>query len=883
MQKFLIYFAIIMTFFTANVRADNWASEGVDALLGRSFCLYSAPSHPSLTARLATLNLPLTTSSGWFSSDASVYQNKAIMLNWTLNNTSSGKYKMMYAAYGTGQSLYIAQRGADGKYKWLGNVPGQTSPTANGFSTTYQYTMPVDFGKVMQMKLIPRTTFLADSANTNWNTTNLTPYSGTDPSIGNGFMGSGFDNKLVKRQHRPCAVTLNGTTGVDFTPSISNNILHLERYMGTGVYEGTVKFDVIKKSTISSFKLIYGEADDHLLLKINGQTVYWLGHYGNNNAPAKNSAPNSSLIVSDLRDNLNSTMDYLGPTGTSLDARNHEDGTIYQDTISNPVDLKDYLRDGENELYIKLIVFGGGQIKADFQFAQNCAAISPILNPPANVSFPDCTLSNIPGSPDCILSHGAGVAIKSDSSINNKTEAQSFVTYGINDIFQFEPSANGNLSINYPNLSSTDFGLYGNYFFDVDIGIIGNIANNSTPRLIYKICPTTTYCTNAPEVTVSDKNYKADAYATGKLFMKIVDPNFPTLSGVGQVKIQSYNGTTQYSDFIYDNVIYKMQTKLMDASRVLYQNAIINASTKKIYASLMTLYIMLYGIYFFLGMVQIKLHDLVGRIIKIVILSQVFSATSWDFFNKYFFNIFTGGMSYLMFSVSGLTSSTDNLFGFIDPFMEKLSNDQFWAALAAQIASIHNGLTVIGILVLMGVFSFLIGAFEIILTYLIAVMSLSVMICMAPLFMVMVLFSKTKPLFDNWVSMLFSNAIQPTITLLLFLVVDQLFETYVSRSVLRACVGVYIPINLYLDFSWIHDGWNVTIPLPFFPGIPFLIPSGNATPDLLTSAILTYIFGKVSLHLSDFSISITAALSSVQSGAGQMAQSVKNDAMGQKV
>ena len=510
-------------------------------------------------------------------------------------------------------------------------------------------------------------------------------------------------------------------------------------------------------------------------------------------------------------------------------------------------------------------------------------------NIPTSTSYSDCTSTSNTNS--CILQNGAGISININGNTNpNKSVLQTFPEYNGNRIFEFQNSSNSYLLINYPNLSSNNFKLYGHYFFEINSGPLYNISNLD-PQLIYKICPTSGSCSGAPEIYVSDRNYKADAYSSGNIYFKIIDSNNPNPQGTGSIQVQAYNSTSSYSDFIYNNVILQIQTKLSDSSRILYENAILNPTTKRTYQILMSLYIMLYGIYFLLGVVQVKVEDLVTRVLKIVVLTQLFTETSWEFFNTYFFQLFTGGMNQLIHAVTGLSSNSSNLFGFIDPFMGKLANDQFWAALFAEMISFHNGLFVIGFLSFFGVFSFLIGAFDIIVGYLLSVMGLSVMICMAPLFIVMILFQSTRSLFDNWVSVLFSNAIQPTITLLLFLVVEQMFETYISRSVLGACMGIYMPIKIYLDFSWINEGWNIAIPLTYFPGFPFLIPENNSNPYLLTSAIIAFTFGKVSMNLTDFSVQLASQLSSIMptatggkhQQASNLISSIRQDASGKGV
>ena len=104
------------------------------------------------------------------------------------------------------------------------------------------------------------------------------------------------------------------------------------------------------------------------------------------------------------------------------------------------------------------------------------------------------------------------------------------------------------------------------------------------------------------------------------------------------------------------------------------------------------MYIIIYGLAFLAGSLQITVTDIVVRVLKIGVIVALFSETSWTFFNDNLFKVFIDGSDYLLNSVIGTTSNVGNIFGFVDPIFDRYSNGNFWALLFIQLLQLTNGL-----------------------------------------------------------------------------------------------------------------------------------------------------------------------------------------------
>lgn len=368
---------------------------------------------------------------------------------------------------------------------------------------------------------------------------------------------------------------------------------------------------------------------------------------------------------------------------------------------------------------------------------------------------------------------------------------------------------------------------FGRYLFEVEVGnSVSAISMNdlNTIEVEYTI---TDSGSSVPSASTSgssiERDFRSNASSSGFLWMRVMNPE-GKLSGVVNAKIANYTGSTWFSDLVYGKLIEPLRTKFNELTLIIYSKLITNASFQGIARTMLVLYIIIYGLVFLAGAVQITVSDIVTRVIKIAVVVALFSEASWTFFNQNLFNVFTSGIDSLMTQVIGISSKADNPFGFVDPIFDKYTNGRVWGLLFIQLLQIHNGLTFFAIMTIYGILLYFKAVLEVVVGYCLAFLGLAVMVSIAPFFIVLILFERTKSIFDNWISIMFSYMIQPTMMLIFLLLIDQIMSDHVARTVVRACWDILIPIKIGLDLNHIGIPLSFSFELPFLPGIPFYVP-----------------------------------------------------------
>ncbi len=216
----------------------------------------------------------------------------------------------------------------------------------------------------------------------------------------------------------------------------------------------------------------------------------------------------------------------------------------------------------------------------------------------------------------------------------------------------------------------------------------------------------------------------------------------------------------------------------------------------------LSLYIMVYGMMFLLGMVQISQLDLVTRVVKIAFVSGLMSHKTFDFFNNYVFDFVTGFSDSIISSMSGFSmfSTSDkitNPFMFMDALMSKIFFTQtFFAQLLALIGMGISGMLYF-IIVVIALAILIITTFRAIAIYMMAFLSVAVLIGLAPLFLTFMLFDFTKYLFDNWVRFTFRYMVEPVVLMAGIIILTQLFTIYLDFAVgYSVCWKCALPIKL---------------------------------------------------------------------------------------
>lgn len=381
----------------------------------------------------------------------------------------------------------------------------------------------------------------------------------------------------------------------------------------------------------------------------------------------------------------------------------------------------------------------------------------------------------------------------------------------------------------------------------------------------------------------SDNTTSLNSPVNGTLWVRALSGS-DEVSGALMVNAASYSGHGVVADGLYNKVLEPLLDKFNRVTRLMYISLTHDTRLQIIARTCLTLYIVIYALFFLAGAVQISFSDLVTRAVKIIIIVAMFQPYSWNFFHDNAFVMFMDGAAQLMSRVNGTTSSINNPFGFIDPVIDRYTNPDFWALIGSQLLVFKHGIALATIFVIIAIVIFFLGVLEVIVSYLMAMVAIAVMITLAPILIIFMLFSVTRGIFDNWMSLGFNYLIQPTVLLAFFLLLDGLMDKQLSHVVIEACLG-HEPVKLYIDLR--HMGIDTTfdIPLPFFELIPRYVPQiieststssvrevmdaasgGKTAVAMMLAALLMFSYGLMSLNLLGYANTVNAQLTSTPGG-----------------
>lgn len=436
--------------------------------------------------------------------------------------------------------------------------------------------------------------------------------------------------------------------------------------------------------------------------------------------------------------------------------------------------------------------------------------------------------------------------------------------------------------------SLAKFMHFGRYFMEVEVGGSAPLAAGGSDNVdvLYTITKTASPPSPSTVGLSTNNGNSISAYDDGYLWLQVVNPNIAAgnnISGNITVNYTNYTGSTILSTTLNTYLIVPIIASINDLMTQFYIGLAGNATLHSIATTSLTLYVILYALYFLAGATQVKTMDLITRVIKITVIVALFKKDSWDFFNDNFFNFFVGGCSYLINNIIGLTSNPDNIFGFLDIIFVKYLDLHLWRALGIQLLQLPSGLTFFALMVIAGIWIYFRAVLEVVIGYIMAFLSMAVMISLAPIFITFMLFERTKHLFNNWISALLNCMLQPTILLIFFLLIDQIMTQQLYGAVTECCWGWLIDLELNLSFKPALDFSLGPVPFPFLPGIPFFIPqlpngdiingTNGAYLSIASSSIMFYCYAVMSKGLINYVTSIVAILTGVGVGGGVAGQS----------
>lgn len=192
-----------------------------------------------------------------------------------------------------------------------------------------------------------------------------------------------------------------------------------------------------------------------------------------------------------------------------------------------------------------------------------------------------------------------------------------------------------------------------------------------------------------------------------------------------------------------------------------YEGIIKNSSFISITKATLLLYVTLYSLFYLLGTFRASKAELVSLIFKIGIIIILIRPDSWIFFNTYLFPLFTKAPIELTNVMTGQQSSSTD-FKFLDLSLYRFALPQTWLQIFSLLFTGPVGWVAI-FLVFWGLIMLIGCLFEAVILYFISIIMIALLLSMAPMFIICILFQRTKAIFDSWIKLLAQVAMQPVI------------------------------------------------------------------------------------------------------------------------
>lgn len=384
---------------------------------------------------------------------------------------------------------------------------------------------------------------------------------------------------------------------------------------------------------------------------------------------------------------------------------------------------------------------------------------------------------------------------------------------------------------------------------------------------------------NLTPTVIVQSTYSGTMNSSGSIWFKIRDDYY--IDNVGQYDV--YASVTKKNNSQVSSFISNLTTPVIDsinsATTAIYYNFYNSIEFLKLVRACLLLSIVILGFFYTLGLTQISAHDLLVRVCKIAVVSQLFSPNSWTFFNDYLFKIFTEGSNYLIAAATGDTSpDKHNLFSFVDDAFNIFFQSATWVKIAALMMDVVGILALATIIVVMILYILTIA--KVIISYLMCILALSLLIALSPIFIMLILFQRTKKYFDSWISSLADYALQSVILFVSFYLISQIFVTmWLNLMSYDVCYGGIKSIPLSINLSATVAG--ITLP-NIYLGCPwwFVITDGTSYYVLVIQSLTLFIFAYVLRgfigHISSVTAKITG--SSAVHGVDKIGQSIEQDA-----
>ncbi len=185
--------------------------------------------------------------------------------------------------------------------------------------------------------------------------------------------------------------------------------------------------------------------------------------------------------------------------------------------------------------------------------------------------------------------------------------------------------------------------------------------------------------------------------------------------------------------------------------------------------------VIIYGVMIIFNLANFKPGEILGLLFKIGMIMLFTSPNGWQFFNAFVGDFFFGTMIEMIEIFNGQTaattsagyigqaSTTDRLIAPLSMFnwpMARVISTQFFITIIASLALPTYGF-IIALLLLWGGFNLIRALVMALFTYIRCIVGLWFLFALAPIFFLLLLFGRTRNLFEGWMNMVVQFTLEP--------------------------------------------------------------------------------------------------------------------------
>jgi len=280
------------------------------------------------------------------------------------------------------------------------------------------------------------------------------------------------------------------------------------------------------------------------------------------------------------------------------------------------------------------------------------------------------------------------------------------------------------------------------------------------------------------------------------------------------------------------------------------------------------LFITIQGAGLVMGTKSLAVKDLFTDFFRISIVLLFTSAKGWDYYYDFIIRPILFGSKYIAYKFNqSLTASAtpDTPFGLIDTALFYAVSPQAMEKIFALFVSGYYGIFYL-IAIFFAVVTLLILNLRGMLLYASTMIIAGFLLCCGPIFMVLLIFERTKDFFKTWLTTLVGVAVQQFMIYMVLILMNYIVIAFIRAAMFyEVCwatvlgITIKIPVPSWLS-SLIGIDYLLKVTIPIFPGYKWLQSLSNPMPDILTNIGCLVVFSLASMKILDVAIEISSAL-----------------------